>query len=52
MVYAHKRYIEKHFTLNKTSQVIRDHVLSATPDEFGQLVALGRELRLFLKQSS
>lgn len=46
------RYIEKHFTLNKTSQVTRDHVLSATPDEFGQLVALGRELRLFLEQSS
>lgn len=42
------RYIEKHFTLNKTSQVIRDHVLSATPDEMRQLVTLGRELRLFL----
>jgi sialic acid synthase SpsE len=42
------RYIEKHFTLNKTSQVIRDHVLSATPDELHQLVTLGRELRLFV----
>lgn len=38
------RYIEKHFTLNKTSQVIRDHVLSATPEEFRQLTQLGRPL--------
>jgi sialic acid synthase SpsE len=36
--------IEKHFTLNKTSQVIRDHVLSATPDEFLLLTRLGREV--------
>jgi N,N'-diacetyllegionaminate synthase len=35
------RYIEKHITLNKTSQVIRDHVLSATPDEFAELVRVG-----------
>lgn len=40
--------VEKHFTLNKTSQVIRDHVLSATPDEFHELTTLGRDLgRLF-----
>lgn len=38
------RYIEKHFTLNKASQVIRDHVLSATPAEFRQLTELGRPL--------
>jgi len=38
------RYIEKHFTLNKTSQVIRDHVLSATPAEFKQLAELGKPL--------
>ncbi len=38
------RYIEKHFTLNKTSQVIRDHVLSATPEEFRTLTTVGREL--------
>lgn len=38
------QYIEKHFTLNKTSQVIRDHVLSATPSEFKQLVELGKPL--------
>lgn len=38
------RYIEKHFTLNKTSQVIRDHVLSATPAELKQLTELGKPL--------
>ena len=32
------QYIEKHITLNKTSTVIRDHVLSATPAEFRELV--------------
>lgn len=41
------RYVEKHFTLNKTSQVIRDHVLSATPDEFRTLVELGRPMGRF-----
>lgn len=38
------RYIEKHFTLNKASQVIRDHVLSATPEEFRLLTTIGAEL--------
>jgi len=38
------QYIEKHFTLDKTSQVIRDHVLSATPGEFRTLVEIGRPL--------
>jgi len=38
------KVIEKHFTLNKTSQVIRDHVLSATPEEFRNLVNIGREI--------
>lgn len=37
-------YIEKHFTLNKASQVIRDHALSATPDEFLALTERGREI--------
>lgn len=37
-------YVEKHFTLDKTSSVIRDHVLSATPDEFRQLTAIGRDM--------
>jgi N,N'-diacetyllegionaminate synthase len=38
------QYIEKHFTLNKASQVIRDHALSATPDEFTRLTEHGRAL--------
>jgi sialic acid synthase SpsE len=38
------KFIEKHFTLNKTSQVIRDHILSATPDEFSDLVKYGSEI--------
>jgi sialic acid synthase SpsE len=38
------QYIEKHFTLNKTSPVIRDHILSATPAEFKQLTELGKPL--------
>ncbi|MBI2027096.1 MAG: N-acetylneuraminate synthase family protein [Deltaproteobacteria bacterium] len=36
--------IEKHFTLNKTSRVIRDHVLSATPEEFRELTIQGKAL--------
>lgn len=36
--------VEKHFTLNKTSQVVRDHILSATPDEFRELTTVGRDL--------
>jgi len=38
------RYIENHFTLNKTSQVIRDHILSVDPAELRQLVETGRTL--------
>ncbi len=38
------KFIEKHFTLNKSSQVIRDHILSATPDEFADLVKYGSEI--------
>lgn len=37
-------YVEKHFTLDKTSQVIRDHVLSATPEELERLDEVGRPL--------
>jgi len=33
--------IEKHFTLDKSDTTIRDHVLSATPAEFKQMVELG-----------
>lgn len=42
------QFIEKHFTLNKTSQVIRDHILSATPDEFADLVKYGSEINKIL----
>ena len=38
------KLIEKHFTLDKTSTVIRDHALSATPDEFKILVDHGRKM--------
>ena len=36
--------IEKHFTLDKSNISIRDHALSATPDEFRNMVNLGREI--------
>jgi len=36
--------IEKHFTLDKTDTTIRDHMLSATPDEFKRLVKEGRDI--------
>ena len=38
------QFVEKHFTLNKNSQVIRDHTLSATPDEFAEMTRIGDEL--------
>ena len=36
--------IEKHFTLDKSDQTIRDHTLSATPDEFGSMTKIGRDI--------
>jgi sialic acid synthase SpsE len=36
--------IEKHFTLDKSSVVIRDHALSSTPDEFAMMVNIGRDI--------
>ncbi len=33
--------IEKHFTLDKSDNTIRDHVLSATPDEFRIMTTIG-----------
>ncbi len=36
--------IEKHFTLDKSDNTIRDHALSATPDEFELLVKIGKEV--------
>jgi N,N'-diacetyllegionaminate synthase len=41
--------IEKHFTLNKTSKVIRDHALSATPEEFANLVKIGKNISRFVE---
>lgn len=38
------KVIEKHFTLDKSDTSIRDHALSATPEEFSQLVKLGQDI--------
>jgi sialic acid synthase SpsE len=38
------RYLEKHFTMDKSSTVIRDHALSATPEEFRRLSDRVREV--------
>ncbi|MEM0966809.1 MAG: N-acetylneuraminate synthase family protein [Verrucomicrobiota bacterium] len=38
------KIIEKHLTLDKSDTTIRDHALSATPEEFGQMVRLGRDI--------
>ena len=43
------KLIEKHFTLDKSSNVIRDHALSATPEEFRTMVNLGREINKKIK---
>lgn len=40
--------IEKHFTLDKSDVTIRDHALSATPDEFAQMVEIGRNISKLL----
>ena len=36
--------IEKHFTLDKSDNTIRDHALSANPEEFRHLVQLGKSM--------
>lgn len=36
------KIVEKHFTLDKSDTTIRDHVLAATPSEFGEMVKIGR----------
>ena len=41
--------IEKHFTLDKSDTTIRDHALSATPEEFAELTRLGRAIHRNLK---
>ena len=38
------KIIEKHFTLDRSDTTIRDHALSATPDEFKLLTNLGRNI--------
>jgi sialic acid synthase SpsE len=38
------KIIEKHFTLDKSNTTIRDHALSATPDEFRLLANLGKDI--------
>ena len=38
------KVIEKHFTLDKSNTTIRDHALSATPEEFREMVNLGNEI--------
>ena len=38
------KVIEKHFTLDKSNTTIRDHALSATPEEFREMVNLGKEI--------
>ena len=43
------KVIEKHFTLDKSNTTIRDHALSATPDEFLQMTRIGKEIYRKLK---
>ena len=38
------KIIEKHFTLDKSDTTIRDHALSATPNELKKLIELGRNI--------
>ena len=38
------KIIEKQFTLDKSDTTIRDHALSATPEEFRNLVNIGNEI--------
>ena len=38
------KIIEKHFTLDKSNTTIKDHALSATPEEFNQMTQIGAEM--------
>jgi len=38
------QFIEKHFTINKTLKATRDHIGSASPEEFEQMVKMGNEM--------
>ena len=37
--------VEKHFTFDKSDTTIRDHALSAVPEEFAQMVQIGSAIR-------
>jgi len=41
--------IEKHFSLDKSDTTIRDHALSATPDEFNIMTSIGRIIHKNIK---
>ena len=41
--------IEKHFTLDKSDTTIRDHTLSATPNEFLQMTRIVKDIYNKLK---
>ena len=43
------KVIEKHFTLDKSNTFIRDHALSASPEEFKLLTMLGEEISKKIK---
>jgi N,N'-diacetyllegionaminate synthase len=43
------KVIEKHFTLDKSDTTIRDHALSATPDEFRMMTELGSSIEKHLQ---
>ena len=38
------KIIEKHFTLDKSDTTVRDHALSATPEEFKIMTQIGRDI--------
>lgn len=43
------QYIEKHFTLNKASQTIRDNAFSASPEEMAELVCNARQINALVE---
>ena len=44
------KIIERHFTLDKSDQTIRDHALSSTPEEFLKLVNHGKSIANILSE--
>lgn len=45
------KIIEKHFTLDKSDTKIRDHALSLLPEEFRQMVILGKAMQKIIDSS-